>query len=104
MWPTNAASRSGQTAPARLIGWLKLPLVRVRGTSKDPLMKFPNPGKSATTPFFSRILVEIVLRYVIAPRTKEQKIGVGVSCPGFHGHVMKAQPAGLRTRRDSHSR
>jgi len=30
--------------------------------------------------------------------------GDGVSYPGFHGHVMKAQPAGLRTRRDSHSR
>jgi hypothetical protein len=31
-----------------------------------------------TTQFFSRIPVATILRYVIAPRTKEQKIGVGV--------------------------
>src|SRR3989475_11164060 len=71
-------SLSGLTASARLIGWLRLLLVRERGTSKDPLMKFPNPGKQVTTPFFSRTLVEIVLRYVTEPRTKEQKIGVRV--------------------------
>src|SRR3989442_13312859 len=66
---TNAASLSGLTASARLIGWLRLLLVRERGTSKDPLMKFPNPGKPVTTPSFSRILAEIVSRSVTAPRT-----------------------------------
>ncbi len=59
--------------PARSISWLRLPPVRERGTSKDPLMKFPNPGKPVTTPSFSRILVEIALRFVTEPRTKEQE-------------------------------
>jgi len=36
-------------------------------------MKFPNLGKPVTTPFFSRILVEIALRFVTEPRTKEQE-------------------------------
>ena len=41
-------------------------------------MKFPNPEKPVTTPSFSRIPVEIALRFVTEPRTEEDEKRVGV--------------------------
>src|SRR5437867_3968191 len=74
IWPTSAPLHSGRTASARSISWLRLLFVRERGTSKDQLMKFPNPEKLVTTPSFSRILVEIALRFVTEqkPRAKNR--------------------------------
>src|SRR5438093_3257147 len=76
--PTSAGSHFGPTVSARLTSSLRLLFVRERGTSKDPLMKFPNQRKPVTMPSFSRILVEIALRFVTEPRTEEDEKRVGV--------------------------